>query len=145
MKKNHVQLSPEDEEQLLKMLKKGSLKSRTFKRITALLELNRGKTYQAVGKVVHLSTISLSKLASKYAAEGLDSLYDAPRSGRPVETTAELRDKITLLACEEPPKGHSQWSLRLLADKVIELGYCEKISYAQVDKILKKKNQAAPD
>lgn len=145
MKKNHVQLSPKDEEQLLKMLKKGSLKSRTFKRITALLELNRGKTYQAVREVVDLSTVSLSKLSSKYATEGLNCLYDAPRSGRPVETTAELRDKITLLACEEPPKGHSQWSLRLLADKVVELGYCEKISYVQVDKILKKKNQAAPD
>ena len=126
------------------MLKKGSLKSRTYKRVTALLELNKGKTYQAVHKLVHLSTNSLGKLAKKYKTEGLNCLYDAPRPGRPVETTAELKDQIILLACEEAPKGYSQWSVRLLADKIVELGYCDKISYVQVHKILKKKDKTTP-
>lgn len=145
MKKFHVQLCQKDEEQLLEMLQKGSLKSRTFKRITALLELNKGQTFQSVQKIAHLSATSLGKLAKKYAAAGLDCLYDAPRPGRPVQTTAELRDQITLLACEAPPAGHSQWSLRLLADKAVELGYCETISYVQVDKILKKKYKTTLD
>jgi hypothetical protein len=66
-------------------------------------------------------------------------LYDDERSGRPIKIQAEQKDLITLLACEAPPEGHSQWSLRLLADKIIELGYCDSISHTQVDKILKKR------
>ena len=65
-------------------------------------------------------------------------LQDKPRSGRPVEIDGRQRAKITALACSKPPEGHSHWSLRLLADKVVELGYCEHLSrdYARV--ILKK-------
>ena len=139
MIKSHVQLTPSDLEQLENMRCKGSLKARTFKRVTALLELHRGKTYQTVHQTVHLSTVSLGKLAQKYKAEGLACLYDAPRSGRPVATPPALKDKLTVLACETPPTGHSQWSLRLLADKAVELGFCASISHTQVDNILKKK------
>lgn len=145
MKKNHVKLSPEHREQLLSMLDKGSLTARTYKRINALLALDEGQTYTVVKQNVHLSTVSLSKLASKYKSVGLDCLYDAPRSGRPIEIDAKQRDQVTLLACEEAPEGHSQWSLRLLADKMVELGHCEDISYVSVYNILKKKNQATPD
>lgn len=48
------------------------------------------------------------------------------------------RVKITVLACSEPPEGYAQWSLRLLADKAVELGYVEGISHTEVRKILKK-------
>jgi putative transposase len=48
------------------------------------------------------------------------------------------RAKITALACSEAPEGHSQWSLRLLADKIVELAYCEHISHSEVGIILKK-------
>ena len=139
MKKQHVELSDKDRDHCLELLKKGSLKSRTSKRITALLALDQGKTYEAVVSIAHLSTVSLRRLAKKYASDGLNCLYDAPRSGRPVEITQEQKDKITLLSCEDPPKGHSQWSLRLLADKVVELGHCDHLSHSQVDKILKKR------
>ena len=139
MKKAHVQLTDQDREALKEMLGKGSLKSRIYQRITALLELDAGKTYEAVQPIAHLSKVSLGKLAKRYVSKGLSCLYDAPRPGRPVEIHTEQRDKITLLACQTPPEGHSQWSLRLLADKVVELGYCDSISYTQVDKILKKR------
>jgi putative transposase len=65
-------------------------------------------------------------------------LEDAPRSGRPIEIDGLQRAKVTALACSEAPAGHARWSLRLLADKVVELGYCKRISHVQVDKILKK-------
>ncbi|MCB9273652.1 MAG: helix-turn-helix domain-containing protein [Lewinellaceae bacterium] len=139
MKKEHVRLTDQDREALKAMLRKGSLKSRTYKRITALLELDAGKTYEAVQHTVGFSKVSLGKLAKRYASKGLSCLYDAPRPGRPVEIQAEQRDQIMILACETPPEGYSQWSLRLLADKVVELGYCDSISHAQVDKILKKR------
>lgn len=140
MKKQHVNLSEKDLENLREMLQKGSLKSRTFARVTALLELHKGATYAKVSSIVSLSRQSVSKLAKKYAIEGLDCLYDLPRPGRPVTTSQELKDQLTILACEQPPTGHSQWSYKLIADKAVELKYCDKISHTQVYKTLKKKD-----
>ncbi|MBK8555953.1 MAG: helix-turn-helix domain-containing protein [Lewinellaceae bacterium] len=139
MKKSHVSLADEDREVLQEMVFKGSLKSRTYKRITALLELDKGQTYEAVVPLSRLSKVSLGKLAQKYKSSGLNCLYDEVRPGRPIKIQAEQKDQITLLACEAPPEGYSQWSLRLLADKVIELGYCDSISHTEVNKILKKR------
>lgn len=142
MKKSHVCLAAQDREVLQEMLFKGSLKSRTYQRIIALLELDKGLTYESVEPLVRLSTVSLGKLAKKYHSLGLNCLYDEVRPGRPIKIQVEQKDQITLLACAAPPEGHSQWSLRLLADKVVELGYCDSISHAQVDKILKKRRSS---
>jgi hypothetical protein len=67
-------------------------------------------------------------------------LEDQPRSGRPIQISGEQRAKITALACSKPPEGYARWNLRLLADKVVELGYCEAISHTEVANILKKTN-----
>jgi transposase len=138
MKKQHVKLSNQEREHLLGLLRKGSLKSRTYQRITALLELDQGQTYAAVQGLAKLSLRSLGKLSKRYHADGLDCLYDAPRPGRPIKIDQGQKDKLTLLSCSDAPEGHSQWSLRLLADKMIELGYVDSISHTQVGTILKK-------
>lgn len=139
MKKAHVRLTDQDRETLRAMLDKSSLKSRTYKKIVALLELDKGQTYAAVRAIVNLSHVSLGKLAKRYSQSGLNCLYNLPRSGRPIKIHAEQRDQITVLACEDAPEGHGQWSLRLLADKAVELGYCDSISHTQVNNILKKR------
>lgn len=142
MKKEHIKLSPEDREQLLGMLAKSSLTARTYKRVSALLALDEGQTYVEVETQVRLSVVSLGKLATKYKQVGLECLHDAPRSGRPIKIDAKQRDQVTLLACEETPDGHGHWSIRLLADKMVELGYCEEISSSSVHDILKKRNSS---
>ena len=109
-----------------------------FKRATGLLELDRGKTLQAVAETLGVSNDTVAAWRKNYKAHGLQCLADAPRSGRPIEIDGMQRAKITALACSEAPAGHARWSLRLLADKVVELGYCKRISYVQVDKVLKK-------
>lgn len=138
MTKEHVRLSDADRESLEELLQKSSLKSRMYKRVHALLELDKGQTYPAVASIVHLSKVSLGKLARKYKQTGLACLHDDSRPGRPVTIQAEQRDQITMLACDSPPDGHSQWSLRLLADKIVELGYCDSISHTHVNRLLKK-------
>jgi transposase len=138
MEKSHVKLTAAHRSELEAMLNKGTTLARVFKRVNGLLELDKGKTYTAAASVAKLSALSLSKLATRYASEGLACLYDHPRPGRPVKITAEQRDQITVLACESSPEGTSQWSLRLLAEKVVELGYCDSISHTQVGEILKK-------
>ena len=75
---------------------------------------------------------------NNYRQQGLACLDDAPRSGRPIVIDGKQRAKITALACSEAPAGHARWSLRLLADKVVELGYCDSLSHTQVGNILKK-------
>ena len=138
MTKQHVKLSESDKQKLESLRSKGSLKARKSQRVIALLELDRGKTYQEVSKIVGISHISLSKWAAKYKSVGLVFLDDQARSGRPKDITALQRAKITALACSEAPQGHAKWTLRLLADKIVELGYVESISHTGVRKILKK-------
>ena len=140
MKKYHVQLSQADREQLTQLLSKGSLTSRVYKRATALLALDQHKTYGAVSTLVGVKYQSVSVWSKKYKSEGLSFLNDKPRSGRPLEIDALQRAKITALACSEPPQGHAKWSLRLLADKIVELNYCDQISHNHVGLILKKTN-----
>ena len=109
-----------------------------MKRVTALLELNRGKTIEEVRRVLGLSYPTVAKLIDNYQKTGLECLHDKKQPGRPPLIDGLQRAKITALACSEAPEGHARWSLRLLADKVVELGYCETISHEYVSRILKK-------
>jgi putative transposase len=140
MKKQHVQLNEEDREQLETMIKKGETTAQVYRRALGLLELDRGKTYTAVSQTLEVDIHTLSTWARKYAESGLKMLRDKPRPGRPTMIDGMQRAKVTALACSEPPEGYARWSLRLLADKIIELGYCEQISDAEIGRILKKTN-----
>ncbi len=103
-----------------------------------MVELDRGKTYTAVAETVHATLPTVSGRATKYRALGVAALYDKPRSGQPVEIDGQQRVKITALTCSAPPAGYARWSLRMLADKSVELGYCDHISHTEVSNILKK-------
>ena len=141
MEKQHVTLSEEHQTYLRQLLSKGSLPAKTFKRATALLELHQGKTYQQVAQTLNTNYNTLSAWATKYHTTQLAFLQDAPRTGRPIEIDGASRAKVTALACSQTPDGRSQWSLRLLANKAVELGYCEHLSHNQVGVILKKMRQ----
>ena len=66
------------------------------------------------------------------------ALNEKPRSGRPREFTGRDEAKLTLIACSDPPEGRSRWSVRLLADKLVELEVVDSISRESVRKYLKK-------
>lgn len=138
MKKQHIKLSEADRAFLTNLLSKGTIKVQKFKRATALQLLDSGKTLIETMNILKISYPTLLSWRDKYQSEGLSFLDDKPRSGRPVEIDGLQRAKITALACSETPEGHADWSLRLLADKVVELGYCEHISHNHVGVILKK-------
>jgi len=140
MKKQHVQLSDADRAYLEALISKGELSAKIYRRALGLLELDRGQTYTAVSKILKVTIPTLSGWAAKYQEGGLQALQDQPREGRPIEIDGEQRAKITALACSEPPEGYARWSLRLLADKAVELEYCEHISHTEVREILKKTN-----
>ena len=140
MKKQHVQLSSIDREYLETLTRQGEQTAKAYRRALALLELDRGKTYTEVSRTLRATIPTLSGWAARYLENGLEALQDQPRSGRPIEIDGTQRAKITALACSTPPEGYAQWSLRLLADKVVELGYCDHISHTEVGQVLKKTN-----
>ena len=140
MKKQHVKLSDADREFLENLISQGELAAKTYRRALALLELDRGQTYTAVSKTLQVTQITLSTWAKKYRETGLQVLADKSRPGRPIEINGNQRAKITALACSDPPEGYAEWNLRLLADKAVELGYCESLSHTSVRRILKKTN-----
>ena len=140
MKKQHIRLSESERTQLEGLLKQGVLPARKFKRALAILELDRGRTFTVVAQTVGATKQSVSTWAQKYRENGLAGLEDKPIPGRPITISGTERAKITALACSEAPEGHSQWSLRLLAEKVVELEYVEQISHTHVGRILKKTN-----
>ena len=140
MKKQHIQLTQTDRDYLETLIRKGELKARAYRRALGLLELNRGKTYTEVAETIGVALPTLSLWAAQYREKGLQMLNDQPRPGRPIKISGEQRAKITALACSEPPEGYARWHLRLLADKVVELGYCDEISHTEVANILKKTN-----
>jgi len=142
MKKEHVHLNAEDRTYLENLLKKGSLPAKTYKRALALLELDRGRTFTEVAETVGVVIQTASTWAKKYPEMGLAFLTDRPRPGRPPVIDGLQRAKITALACSDPPEGYGRWSLRLLADKAVELEYIEAISYGEVRRILKKTNSS---
>jgi transposase len=138
MKKQHVQLTQTDRDYLETLISKGKMKAKTYRRALGLLDLDRGKTYTAVAETIGVALPTLSLWAAQYREKGLNMLEDQPRPGRPIKISGEQRAKITALACSEPPEGYARWHLRLLADKAVELGYCEAISHTEVASILKK-------
>lgn len=142
MKKEHLKLSKTDLEYLEGLLSKGSLTAKTFKRATALLELNRGKTFTEVAVTVSSTKQTVSTWCGSFQTNGLSFLEDKPRPGRPISIDGNQRAKITALACSEAPEGHERWTLRLLADKAVELGYCEHLSHVHAGDILKKTNSS---
>ncbi|MFA5738303.1 MAG: helix-turn-helix domain-containing protein, partial [Bacteroidales bacterium] len=80
---------------------------------------------------------------TSYGEKGLETtLYRKKRETPPVEAkvTGEIEAHIIALACGDPPKGYAKWTLRLLADRSIQLRYIDSISHTQVGRILKKTN-----
>ena len=138
MTKFHVILSAADKLQLNDLLHQSGLRSKVFKRVTSLLQLHEGKTIEEVRSILGLSYPTINRWINRYKAEGLACLTDKKQSGRPPHIDGGQRATLTALACSEAPEGHARWTLRLLADKVVELNYCDSISHTHVGRILKK-------
>lgn len=138
----HVTLTSDDEAALEQLLKSGKHSARLYKRAQGLLLLHQGKTLTAVAAQLGVYYETVATWRDNYEATGLNCLNDAPRTGRPPLISGAQRAQITALACSTPPSGHGQWSLRLLADKAVELGFCEQLSHTTVGEILKKTNSS---
>lgn len=146
MKKHQVKLSQEERKELEQLTRAGTIAVRKLKRIRILLlsdesELGPAKANQDIAEIVEVSPATVSRIRKRFLEEGLEqAINEKPKSGAPRTFGGEVRAKITALACSDPPEGHAKWSLRLLADKVVELEYVDSISHMTIQEVLKKTN-----
>jgi transposase len=96
-------------------------------------------TNKEIVQTLLVSEPTIIRVRRRCVDGGLEfALYDKPRPGKPPKITGEIEAQITLLACSDPPAGHTRWTLRLLADTVVELGLLDSITHVAISKRLKK-------
>ena len=118
---------------------------RAVRRAQALLALATGVGQQAAGHAAGLSRQTVSQVRRHYEAAGWRAaLTETSRSGGPRRFDGAQRAALTALACTPAPVGHGRWTLRLLADKAVELELAETISHETVGQVLKKTSTAPP-
>jgi len=101
---------------------------------------DEGYSDARISESLKVSKSTVARIRKKYCQEGLQSvLEEKPRSGAPPKLDGRAKAEIVTIACSKPPEGRSRWTLRLLADKVVELNVADTISHTTVYRILKKR------
>lgn len=137
--KYRIKLKAAERKKLKAILSKGVERARKLTRCRILLMCDGGKNKETISNTLSVDLKTISNVCNRYLEESLESaINEKPRPGKPKVFNGKQRAKITVLACSEPPKGRSQWSLRLLADKAVELGIVGSISHTDIGRILKK-------
>lgn len=142
-KQFRVQLSARERDRLQEIIRSGKHKARKITRCRILLLADgpHGKTDQEIADALHVCLATIFNIRRRYALEGLErAIHEGPRSGQPPKFKGRAAAKITAIACSTPPDGHARWTLRLLADRVVELKIVDSISHQSVSNILKKTN-----
>lgn len=140
-----VKLSARDKEYLQGILSKGRHSARKLKRARMLLLLSEGIVAKAVADKAGTGVSTVYKIWNRYFNEGENvkkTIEERPRTGQPPKLTATVKAHVTAIACSTPPEGSSQWTLKMISEKVVELGYVEKISTEAVRKYLKKSSSS---
>lgn len=141
MKIYHVQLNDEQRVELQQLISKGNAAARTLTRARILLLADGGKQDLEIVAALATSRATVHRTRCRFVTEGLQAaLYEQARSGRPVRFDGAVQAQLVTLACSQPPEGHSRWTLRLLADRLVQLNVVESISSVAVLKLLKKTN-----
>lgn len=143
-KKYRVFLNHKERNYLRKLVNTGTDKARKLTRARILLSSDESphgpskkdkEIMEALGVCARTVAVTRERFSQGDIEEALN---EKPRSGRPREFTGREEAKLTLIACSDPPQGRNRWSVRLLADKMVELEVVDSISREWVRKYLKK-------
>ena len=145
MIKYKITLSKTEHEQLIAIISKGVHSSQLYRTAYILLNCDKGKygdknIGQQISKVLKVSMRMIDRVKQRFVEEGFEACLERKPSERPRErkVDGDLEAHLIALSCSKAPKGFSRWSLRMLADKAVELKYAESISYETIRKVLKK-------
>ncbi len=138
-KKYLVKLEPGEREQLLEMTRKGVMGARKMKRAQILLKADEGWKDDDIINALDTSRSTVERTRKRLVEGGLDkALNEDVRPGQRTKLAGKAEAHLVALACSEAPGGREHWPLRLLADKLVELGLVESISHEAVRQKLKK-------
>ena len=142
-----IELSNQEKIRLMEIVKKGNSPARTILRANILLASDKqNDKYMTVSEIANAyrtTPTTVQTVRTSYCKKGLEATINRKKRETPpipAKVTGEVKAHIIALACGQPPEGYSRWTLRLLADKTVELGYIESISHVTVSTILKKTN-----
>ena len=148
MKKYIVRLSREERSTLKKLLTSGRGSGRMFTRVRILLKAdqsNEGPAWsdEKISESFDVTVQTIERVRKELVEEGLEAVlsrhpYTQKVSRKKIDGDVEAH--LIALCCSDPPGGRVRWTLRLLADKVVELGYIDSISYEAIRQTLKKTN-----
>jgi transposase len=100
-----------------------------------------GKKDREIAEALQVCIQTVHKVRKRFFKEkSIKSLEEKPRSGKPPKLAGLTAAHITALACSDPPEGRKRWTLRLLADRAVELELVDTISHEGLRKLLKKTN-----
>jgi hypothetical protein len=150
MKKYIIMLTEDERKALSDLTFKGKQKSQKILNALILLACDEGEhqtersTNGEISRVLHISMRKIDRVKKRFVEDGIDAALDKKMGNRIYAKKAdgEFEAHLVALSCSEPPEGFARWSLRLLADKVVELNYIDSISHETVRRALKKRNQA---
>ena len=148
MSKYRIKLTEEEVKELTSIVKKGSHTSQTYRAAYVLLNCDEGSyslgksTNAKIAEVLKIGMRTIDRIKQKCVEGGLEKALARAESSRIYEkkVDGDLEAKIVQLCCSEPPEGFARWTLRMLAEKVVELEYVDKLSHVSVYNILKKTN-----
>ena len=146
MEKYKVTLTKDEIDELMDIINKGSHTSQKFRTAYILLNCDEGEfadkvTNNQISRILKVGMRTIDRTKKKFEEEGFDAVLERRPTQREYERKADgdFEAHLIALCCSEPPKGFAKWSLRLLADKVVELKYAESISHETVRRVLKKR------
>ena len=139
-----VDLSADERARLLQILRAGTRAARSLTRARVLLKADEGLTDPEVAAAVGVGVATVHRIRQRCVEEGLEAaLGERPRPGAAAKFTATQHAHVIALACSTPPDDRTRWTLRLLADRVVELGLAEQCSYETIRRALKKTPRAS--
>jgi len=146
MKKYIVTLSKEEREYLNKIVSKGTHKSQKVLNALLLLGCDEGdfqekrSTNAEISRILKIGMRKIDRVKKRFIEEGLDITLNGKKGSRIYAKKADgdFEAHLIALSCSDPPEGFSRWSLRLLADKVVELDYIDNVSHETIRQVLKK-------
>ena len=146
MGKYIVTLSPEEAEQLRSLVGKGKRAAQKVINALILLDCDQAqggddrRTSQEIAEVLQVSERKIDRVKRRFVEDGLEVALGGQPSQREYvsKVDGDVEAHLIALSCSAPPSGHARWSLRLLADRAVELALVEEISHETVRRVLKK-------
>jgi transposase len=137
-KKYVVDLSAEERTTLEQLLQRGKSSARKLTRARILLQADEGLTDGEIATALDVGSATVERTRQRVVEANLEALNELPRPGGQRKLSGKQEAHVIAVACTPAPSGQTRWTLQLLADHVVELGFADSIARETVRQVLKK-------